>query len=226
MKISIKLLLLFTLFFGAFTAFGQQNNIDFTSPMKTTKTDKHLRVEGTNIYGDIPSDFLYIKELVRYQKNDNLYIQVMDLRTSSFVKAKPNFTRQAMEAKGARIDVLNNIKLNEFDAIYVEGPSKYPDETKLMLIFGNDSFSVIILGVCKTADLEGKKELQKIMHSIYYDKSLSVDVLALANFEFDQSITNFKLAMTASNTFMYAKNGKDDAQNPTASSLLIGVCRK
>lgn len=218
-KLAINLILILT----TITSCGQKSDSEFPNEIKTTKTDQHTRVKGTKVYGIMPTDFQYIKELARYQKNDKLYVQVVESNASNFIEAKPNFTKQAIEAKGAKIDVLNNIKLNEFEAIYGEGPSKYPDETKLMLIFGDESFVVMVGGVCKTADTEGKKELQEIFKSIYYDKSLQIDPLELANFEFDQTITNFKYAMTASNMFMYAQNGTNDAQNPTANAIQIGV---
>jgi hypothetical protein len=219
----IKLLINFILILTTITSCGQKSNTDFPNQIQTKKTDKHVRVKGTKVFGIMPTDFQYIKELARYQKNDKLYIQVMESNASNFLQAKPNFTRQAIEAKGSKIDVLNNIKLNEFEAIYGEGPSKYPDETKLMLVFGDKSFVVMIGGVCKTTDTEGKKELQEIFKSIFYEKSLQLDPMELANFEFDETITNFKYAMTVSNMFMYAENGTSDAQNPFANALQIQV---
>ncbi len=203
-----------------------QNDKEFPDQIHTVKTNKLKRITGTKVFAQIPNDYQYIKELARYQKNDKLYVQVIESNASNFVKVKSNFTKQAIEAKGAKIDVLKNIKLNQFEAIYGDGPSKYPDETKLMLIFGDETFVTIIAGVCKTADQEGKKELIEILKSVYYDKSLQIDSLELVNFDFDHSITNFKYAMTMSNLFMYAENGKNDAQNSTANSFLIGSLPK
>lgn len=222
----LTLSIIFILIFTTLTSCGQKSNTDFPSQIQTTKTTNHFRVMGTKVYGIIPSDFQHIRDLVRYQKNDNTYIQVIESNTSNFIEAKPKFTRQAIEAKGAKIDVLNNIKLNEYEAIYCAGPSKYPEETKLMLIFGDESFVVIIVGVCQTKDMEEKKQLQEIFKSIYYEKSLQVSPFELANFQFDNTITNFKYAITASNIFMYAENGKNDAQNPTSNSFQIMVMPK
>lgn len=222
MKLIFSCVLVLTSLFSC----GQKNKEDFPNQIKSVKTDKHIRVEGTKNYLLVPDGYKYIKELTRYQKNENRYVQIIESNSSDFEQAKSNFTREGMEAKGAKVDVLKNIKLNEFEAIYAEGPSKYPNETKLTLIFGDETFLVMIVGVCKSDDLEGKKELKEIFKSVYYDKSLQIDPLELANFEFDETITNFKYAMTVSNLFMYSDKGKDGLQDPDANILQIQVMPK
>jgi len=216
---------IFSLFFilSTFSSCGQKIESEFPDQIQSSKTEKHIRIEGSKVYGIIPNSYQYIKYLARYQKNDNLYIQVAESNTSSFIQAKSNFTKNAMEAKGATIDVLKNITVNVFDAIYVEGPSKYKGENKLVLAFGDETFMVIIVGVCKNNDINGQKELQEIFKSIYYDKAFKNDPLELASFDFDYSITGFKYTMSVSTIFMFTKDGKIDAQNPTVNSINIGI---
>jgi hypothetical protein len=219
MKLILNCILVLTSLFS----YSQKNKEDFQNQIRTVKTDEHVRVKGTKNYLLIPDEYQYVKELARYQKNENTYVQIIETNTSNFSQSKSSFTREGIEAKGAKVHVLKNIKLNKFEAIYLEGPSKYPNETKLSLIFGDETFFVMIVGVCKSDDLEGKKELQKILKSVYYDKSLQIDPLELANFEFDASITNFKYAATASNIFMYSDKGKDGLQDPDANILQITI---
>ncbi|WP_075590155.1 hypothetical protein [Labilibacter marinus] len=213
--------LLLVLTFLSSCAQGKQSN--FPGNIKTTKTDKHERVKGTKVFVKIPEEYKYIKELGRYQKNEKLYIQVIESNASSFYDAKPNLSKEVMESKGAKVDIFKEIELNEFGCIYTEGPSKYAGETKLGLFFGDGNFVVMIAGVCKDSDINGKKELRDIFETIYYEKALALNPLELADFEFDKSITGFKYAMTASNMFMFAENGKSDAQNPTSNSMNIGI---
>jgi hypothetical protein len=216
MKIFFSLIL--TLF--AVNSFAQIDS-EFPNQIHTVKSDKLVRIAGTKVYMQIPKDYQYVKELARYQKNDKLYIQVIESNAANFSKAKAGFTREAIEAKGAKIDVIKSIKLNQFEAIFGDGPSKYPGETKVMLVFGDETFVTMIAGVCKAADEQGKKELLNIMKSVYYDKELKSDPLELANFEFDHAITNFKYAMTASGMFVYNQNGKADVNNSLANSFII-----
>lgn len=208
---------------AVFNSCAQDKQTGFPDQINTKKTDGHQRILGTKIFAIIPTDYQYIKELARYQKNDKLYVQFIESNASSFIEAKPNFSREVIESKGASIDVLKDIACNEFECIYGEGPSKYPSETKLMMIFGDKNFVVMIAGVCKNSDTEGKTELQEIFKTVFYEKALEINPMELADFDFEMSITNFKYAMTASNMFMFTENGKSDAQNPTANSMNIGM---
>ncbi len=222
----MKYVISFILILATISSCSDLSSTDFPDQIKTTKTSKHIQISGTKIFAVIPSDFQFIKELIRYQKSDNLYFQVIEMEGSNFVEAKPNFTREAIEAKGAKIDVIKNLTLNNFEAIYCEGPSQYPNETKIMFFFGDESFATMIVGVCKTDDQEGKKELQEIFKTIYYDKALHIDPFALASFEFDQTITNFKYAMKTANMFIYTENGKEDLQSSNSNMIQIQVMPK
>jgi hypothetical protein len=213
-------LFIFLIFCIALNSCGQTEDSPFPAEISTSKTAAHQRVAGTRLYALIPKDYLCLKELARYQKNDRT-IQVNDYNGTGYTASKVNFSRQAIEAKGAKIDSYYNFTLNGYEGTYVEGPALAPGETKLIMAFGNDSFVVIVNGICKTADLEGKKEIQEVFKSFYYDETFVADPLELANFEFDKSITGFTYAMTSSGLFMFAENGRSDAQNPTASSIQV-----
>lgn len=219
MKYNLKSFLVIAILSIAISSCGQKTGDKFPEQLQTSKTKGHVNIPGTKVFALIPSSYKHMKELVRFQKNDDLYIQVIASEGSSFTEGKKNFSREAIEAKGATVDILDNTKLNQYEAIYCEGPSKNPDELKLMLIFGDESFVVVAIGVCKKSDIAGKKELQDILKSLYYDKSLVSDPLELANFEFDSSITGFQHAGTISNSFVYSKNGKADLNNATANML-------
>jgi hypothetical protein len=219
MKLLISLLIIPLVLFSC----NEKVNSEFSKNIETKKTENHKRIEGTKVFGIIPEDFKYHKEAARYQKNENLYVLVMEMDGISFNDQKPNLTRKALEEKGAKVDILNNIYLNEFEAIYLEGPSKIPNETKLLISFGDDNFQVMVVGVCKTDDEKGKNEIQSIFKSIYYENSMELDPMELANFEFDNSITGFKNAMAATNIFMYTIDGEIEPETTPDHSINIAL---
>jgi hypothetical protein len=215
------------LIFILWTFSSCNQNGAFPDKITTTKTNKSVRIKGTKVFIQPQGGFEYIKQSAIYKKNGKAYLQVEDANTYSFSKIKPGLTRQTLEAKGAKVDVIKDIKFNQFDAVYAEGPADaLGEQTIVSLFFGDDNFVVIIKGVYKTGDNESEKELHEMMKSVYYDNTLEIDPFELANFEFDHSITNFKYAMTASNFYRYTENGKKDAENDTANAFEIGAFGK
>ena len=200
---------------------------EFPTVVTSQKTDKSVRVKGTRVFIQPLKGFEYTKQSATYRKEGKAFLQITEANTYGFSEMKPRLTRQALEAKGAKLDVLKGVKFNQFDAIYGEEPADAQDnETTVSLFFGDDHFMVIIMGRFKTGDIEAKDELQQMIKSVYYDDKIQIDPFELANFEFDHSITNFKYAMTASNFYRYTENGKKDAENETANSFSIGTVSK
>lgn len=219
---------IFTILLISFTlsSCSQDLKDDFPSEIKTKKTDKHKRVEGTKIFAKIPNDFEFIENLSRYQKADNLYVQFIESNSSNFHQAKPNFSREAIESKGAEIDILKDTKLNDLDAIFGDGPSKKPNERKTLLIFGDNEFVVIAVGVYPKNNNEGRNKIIEIFKNLVYQKNFELDPFELANFEFDQSISGFKYAMTMSNFFTFNEDGNPESESDFSNSINIGTMPK
>lgn len=199
---------------------------DFPTEIKTNKTSEHQRVEGAKIFVKVPDDFKFIENLSRYQKSDNLYIQIVESNASNFYKAKPNFSREVIESKGAKVDFIKDIKLQDFDGVYADGPSKKANERKAILIFGDNEFVVFVVGVYPKNNLSARNEILEIFKNLVYQKSFKLDPFELANFEFDQKITNFKYANTMSNMFTYTENGIPEKVGEFSTSINIGSMPK
>lgn len=190
----------------------------FSKEIKVEKTDKHQRIEGTKLFAIIPNEYKLIEELGRYQKSDKQFIQFIEA-SSSFNEGKSNLSKDAF---GKGLIFFDEIKFNSLEGMFIEGENSLTNENDLMLLFGDDEFMTMVVGKTETNKKESRKELIEIMKTIFYDKDFSLNALELANFSFDQSISGFKHAMTATNLFMFAENGKEDAQNPFANSMLFG----
>ena len=150
--------------------------------------------------------------MVRLQRDNNTYIQAVEMPAANFNEHKNKLTKEGMERQGAKVDIIKPIKYNGYDAIYMVGPSKTDGETKLGLAFGDDTFVMMLAGVYQTSDKAAMEELNKIISTSYYDKSFDFNPLELATFTFDESITGFKYAATIGNMFVYSPNGKTDLE--------------
>ncbi|THU37976.1 hypothetical protein FAM09_14910 [Niastella caeni] len=191
----------------SFCSSGQES---FPDKIMVAKSDKLKRVKGTRLFVSTPDNYKPIESMVRMQRDDNTYFQVLEIPNTNFLEYKGSLTKEAIESKGAKVDIDKPVKYNGFDAIYFSGPSKTDGETKLGLAFGDQDFVVMLVGVCKTPDKTAMDELNKIFSTSYYDKSFDLNPLELASFKFDGSITGFKYASSMGNVFIYTPNGKED----------------
>ncbi|CAA6830306.1 MAG: Unknown protein [uncultured Aureispira sp.] len=206
-KLPLSLFLLIALL--CFSCAEEEQTADF-SAINTTKTNEHTRIEGTKAFAVIPSAYVYKEALARYQKQESLYFQVMEMPTS-YEEAKVNLSKKAIESTGAKLDLYKEFKVNAYDGIYFEGPSKYPGETKLGIWFGDATFVTSVVAVCKNTDVEGKQELMKILRTVFYDKGFELDPFELASFTFKKDSFQFKYNAQINTMFIFTPNGTEDS---------------
>lgn len=190
---------------------------NFPDKINVAKTGKSKRIKGTRLFVTAPENYTPIESMVRYQRDNNTYFQAIEIPNTNFNQYKSQLTKEAIEKKGAKVDIYKPIKYNGYDAIYFSGPSKTDGETKTGLAFGDDTFVMMLIGVYQTNDRMAREELDKILSTSFYDKSVDFDPLELAKFKFDAGITGFKYATTMGNMFIYSENGKADMQEPSSA---------
>ncbi len=212
------------LVFVVFNCFAQNEKI-FPDKIQNVRANDLKRILGTKIYLKQPPGYQYIKELTRFQKDNDQYLQVTEADNNNFTQSKRKF-KEKLIASGAKLYVLKDVKIGQFDGVYCEAPSEQFDKMQVVLVFGDETFVVFITGVCKIADEITKGELRKIVGSVYFDKFLQKDPLELANFDFDHSITNFKFSTAISNIYFYSKDGLKDSQEIGSDSFQIGTLPK
>lgn len=182
----------------------------FPDNINVTKTENLKRIKGSKLFVATPDTYKPMESMIRLQRDNNTYFQAIEIPNSNFNEYKSKLTKQAIESQGAKVDIDKPVKYNGYNAIYFSGPSKTDGETKLVLAFGNETFVMMIVGVCRTSDKAAMDELNKIFSTSYYDKAFDFNPLELANFKFDESITGFKYAATMGNMFIYTATGKAD----------------
>lgn len=206
-RLPLKILIIVTI-----VIFSCENSKDvFPDEINASKTGSLKRIEGTRLFTKTPDTYSFFKNLIRYQKNDNTYFQVIDVPNTAFAEYKSKTTPEAITRQGAKIDVYEPVKFNGFEGTYSEGPSKNEGETKICLAFGDEKFVTVVIGVCLTDDKNSKQELKSIFSSSYYDKLYQLDPLELADFTLDETILGFRYATKIGNIFIYTPDGKIEA---------------
>lgn len=204
---------------------GQQNKSDLQIPdiVSIKKDGKHQQLPGTRVFIVNPEGYLLFPSIIRFQKNDNTYIQAIESPKTSYTNQKAN-VKQSLEAarsKGLSVYYQKDFTLGEYDAYFVYGADNNTNLDQMVLIFGDDDFLVMIVGQLPSDDDKARQEVLSALLTTYLDKSVKPDYSALANFTLDVSKSEFKFNSNMSQIFYYTINGQGDPINNSFENQIL-----
>jgi len=192
------------------------------------KAGLSTRLPGTNTFIHQPVRYTLNKQLIRFQKNEGTYIQLMQLPVVSNFETKrkeleDNVERVVAEGKLEKEYYKRAFKLGEFDALLIYGKDdKREGFEQMVLLFGDNTFVNIVVGEFPADQPAIRKEILDGLLSMYVDKKLPIDPTELANFSIKTNNTAFAFCSSASQMFYYTIGGKGDPiQNQYESEIMV-----
>jgi hypothetical protein len=190
----------------ALSACGQTKTEE--KDIDNVKTEKHINIPGTRLYIVPPAGFEIATSFLGLEKGDNSMFLIYDLVGGNFYTNAATFSKEKFEKKGARVFDYKEFKVNGFPGKYIFMQSA-PDAKAISLVFGDTTFSTMIMAVYPLTDDKTGKQIQEAIKTIYYDKNLKIDPFATAAFTLDESKSIFKFSKSASGMFTYSIGGGD-----------------
>lgn len=203
------------------------HNLAIPDQVNVNKEKATSRFPGTNTFICKPADYTLVKQLVRFQKNEETFIQLVHFPFASNFEAKKkeldaNFQNAVAAGKLQKEYYKKEFKLGGFNAlIYYGNDDKRPGSEQIILLFGDNSFVNMALGQIPANQPAVRKEVLAGLLSLYVDTSVTVDPTELANFTLNTDKTEFKFFNSASQMFFYTVGGKDPAQNPYDNQIMV-----
>jgi hypothetical protein len=203
---------------------GFENTVDLKIPDKvetTTKGSKNF--PGTRVFVNVPKDYESIPSLIRFQKDVSTYVQCIESPSTSF-EARKSEIKKAMDKaieRGLIAYYQKNFKLGNYDAYLIYGKDTKPNQDNFVLLFGDDKFTVMAIGVIPEKNHEKREEVLKSLLSLSVDENFSVDHSAQMAFNVDLTGTDFKFNQIMSNITYYTINGKGDPINNVIETQIM-----
>ena len=175
---------------------GKQSKVDLQIPDKVivSKSEKHQHFKGTRVFMAVPEGYFPLISLIRFQKNDNTYIQTVESPHTNYLEHKESIIHSLNEnSSNGRLKTYyqKEFKLGDYDALLVYGANSFPDEDIMTLLLGDKDFYVMVVGIFPNNDDIAKQEVLSALLSVYYDKSADPDYSSLENFMIDMSNSPF-----------------------------------
>jgi hypothetical protein len=192
------------------------------------KASSTTKLPGTNAFIHQPVSYTLIKQLIRLQKNEGTYIQLMQVPVVSNFEAKrkemeDNLQRVVAEGKLEKEYYKKEFKLGDYNALLYYGKDdKREGFEQMVLLFGDNTFVNMAVGEFPADQPLVRKEILDGLLSMYVDKTVLVDPTELANFSIKTNNTAFTFFGSASQMFYYTVGGKGDPmQNPYESQIMV-----
>jgi hypothetical protein len=189
------------------TVSGQSIDLD----IKNTKTSKHINIPTTKLYIIPPPNFEVAETFVGLQKSESSVFAVQELVGGNFYTNAATFSRAEFERQGIIVSDYLEIKVNGYPAKYISMQKSLFTKT-FALVFGDTTFSTMIMIKNPIEDKQTEKEIIESMNTIYYDKSKRSDPFENAPFFLDDKKSKFKFCRSNANVFMYTVGGTENTK--------------
>ena len=167
----------------------------FPDSIGTSKTETSNRLKGTRLFLTIPAGYKIRTRsagVQEFEKDSLTNLQVIEWTNQNFYRVRNEFSGRAFGLQNGDTGINKAVNVSGFDGVYYTGPFKEPNEKVASLVFGDSTFTVIIIGSFPKSDKVAAVEINTILKTATYNTSLFVDPLELVHFRFDKSITGFK----------------------------------
>lgn len=193
------------MFLFIFISYSCESSAQINIPdvIKVSNIENKVNVKGTKILINESKDYIYYKELKRFQKDSKNYFQVIEMSNEDYYKKIPSIINKINESEkqGGRLRIKKELKLESYDAFFVLAPQGQ-DSEQLIFTFGDASFSVLVIGIFQNNEKE-RKEITDLVLSIYYDQKLKIDINDNLFYNVDLKKSEFKLSNVMSNYGVY-----------------------
>jgi hypothetical protein len=192
------------------------------------KASSTTRCPGTNTFIHQPVGYTLNKQLIRFQKNEGTYIQLIQLPLVSNFEVKRKemddyFQRAIATGKLEKEYYKKEFNLGDCNALlYYGNDDKKEGFEQMVLLFGDNTFVNMVVGEFPADQPLVRKEILDGLLSMYVDKAVPIDPTELANFTIKTDNTAFKFFGSASQMFYYTIGGKGDPmQDPYESQIMV-----
>jgi len=202
-----------SLLFIPFVILGQSVNILAQS--------NAINIPGTRVYINLPAGYKVAKGFKGLEKSKDIYIKVYDPYNTNYIKYAQTFTRKSLENGGSEVQDYKKLSVSGFQAKYASLQNNVGG-TSYFLVFGDSSFSVMLIASCPANRDSDVSQLKTALMSVTYSKNLKTDPLAGTFFHINDTNSSYRFAKCNDDYYIYSSNGviKDQYFDESILSIL------
>jgi hypothetical protein len=183
--------------------------------------NKAITIPSTHVSIIPPAGYKISVKFKGLEKNKNTLIKVYDPYGKSYVRYASSFTRESLETGGSEVQEYKKLTISGFPAKYASVQNNLGG-TSYFLVFGDSSFSAMLVGVCPANRDSDAVQMKQALLSVKYDKNLKIDPLSGTFFNITDTSSPYRFAKCNDDFYIYSSGGtiKDEYSGESILSIL------
>lgn len=210
-----KIGLLFFLLTISVLGFGQE--------LPKSKSNKHVRISGTNIFMVPPESFEPSGNFKGFQNPADQTSMIMITEISGpYVEMTKGFNPEMLSANGMELKTKEEIKVAEFNGLLIEldEPANGMEFSKHILIYGDEKSTTLINGVYLSDSLELGEKIRESILTTIVDTEVISDPREALNYAVNEELGSLSFHAVIGNGMLFNRDLKIPTESADKATLL------
>lgn len=211
-----KIILTTFLFFACLPLFGQ-------TKIENKLTGEHQNIKGTKVSLIPPKGFTDGLNFLGLQQTESgSSIMILDI-PGPFSETSSGINKENLLSKGVEVSKTEELTINGLPAIFVTGTQNAYGNiyTKLILVFGTDSETIMINSVYPENLKKVGDEIKKSILTVFYDADKKINPFDALDYAIDVSETKLKFGKSMSNSLIFSVDGQSLTTSSDKTRLIV-----
>lgn len=188
----------------------------FGQDLPKEKSNKHVQIDGTNIFMIPPKSFKHSGNFKGFQNSDDPTSIIMTIEIPGpYSEVTKGFNADMLKTKGMVLKNKKEIKIANFDALLIELNQSANDRifSKHIMVYGNEKSTTLINGVYLSDSLQLGQDIKQSILSTFVDTKWMSNPREALGYSLNESVGSLKFKAVVGNGMIFNR----DLKTPTES---------
>lgn len=192
--------------------------------INNVKTSDHKQVRGTKVFIIPPDGFVSATTFLGFQQSQSSSSIIVNEIPGPFSVTTKGLDENGLKTQGMTLKNKQIIKVNDYDGLFLETEQFAYENyfTKYIIAFGNNEFTVMVVGLFPQKFKSIEKDITKSLYSAIYDPSVQIDMANSVNFGINNENTKLKLAKMLMGSLLFTVDGKVPPESEDKTFFQVG----
>lgn len=187
-----------------------------------SKSPAHTNIPGTRVFIIPPGGFKPSTGSMKgfIKDETTTFLSVTEFKGHSFESETQKNSAEKMRQQGLSVFIEQEKKVGPYKGRLMRiGDGE--TSTIWQLVFGNDSFSVMIMGIYPPHDEMSGKQIAEAIETVVYDKDMVIDEMAGMKYTIKPNESRYKYLKMQAGVAFYSLDGNADLKNDDNTFLVL-----